>query len=310
MQLYRMHDAPDASKAAVPVSREEANAWNTPERGMGIFWTVNTFENAVRRKEHLVRINAWAIDMDEGTKDEMAAKLRRSPLVPTAIVETKRGYQAYWAAKDGQAAHWNALVLERLVPHFGSDKNARDLCRILRAPGFLHLKDPANPFKCRTVWKHEVAYTERQLADAFAWSPNLAEHKRAHEAAKRAEQAKAPRPSSPDAGMSESLWEAIYRLNARDTLERLSGHWAVGGESYSFRQNSNGKANLFVGGKGTSCFVDENGHIGSLSGGGPTPAQWLKWYGHDWKRVIEILKEVHPHLADIDEANRKARRSA
>lgn len=309
MQLYRMHDAPEASKAAVPVSREEAKAWNTPERGHGIFMTVNEFDGP-RRKENLRRINAWAIDMDEGTKAEMAKKLLASPLVPSVIVETKRGYQAYWAAKDGKAEHWNALVLERLVPHFGSDKNARDLCRILRAPGFLHLKDPTDPFKCRTVHKLEVSYTEQQLAASFPWTPNLAEHKRAHDAEQRAESAKAARQSRPSEGVSESLWEAIYRLDARATLEKLSGHWAVGGESYSFRQNSNGKANLFVDNKGTSCFVDENGHIGSLSGGGPTAAQWLKWYGHDWKRVIEILKEIHPHLADIDEANRLARRSA
>lgn len=309
MQLYRMHDAPEASKAAVPVAADQAKLWNTPEKGFGIFLTVNNFDGP-RRKENLRRINAWAIDMDEGAKDEQAEKLRKSPLVPSVIVETKRGFQAYWCAKDGQAEHWNALVLERLVPHFGSDKNARDLCRLLRAPGFLHLKDPSDPFKIRVVWKLEVSYTERQLAEAFAWSPNLAEHKRAHDAVQRTEKAKAPRPSSPDAGMSESIWEAIWQLNARDTLERLSGHWSVGGEMYSFRMNSNGKMNLFVNGKGTSCFLDGDGHIGSLSGGGPTPAQWLKWYGHDWKRVIEILKEVHPHLADIDEANRRARRSA
>lgn len=168
MQLYRLHDAPESSKAAIPVRDEaEARTWNTPERGFGIYRTVNSFDGP-RRKEFLARIVAWPIDIDEGEKQSQAKKLMAAPLVPSEIVETRRGYQAYWHARDGaQAEHWNAIVLERLVPYFGADKNARDLCRILRVPGFLHLKDPANPFPVRSVWRHRVSYTERQMAEAF-----------------------------------------------------------------------------------------------------------------------------------------------
>jgi hypothetical protein len=76
-QMYRMCDLPTAtSKAAIPVaSPEEAKRWNTPELGFGIFATVNT-STEPRRKENLRRINAWAVDMDEGTKQQMHAKLQ------------------------------------------------------------------------------------------------------------------------------------------------------------------------------------------------------------------------------------------
>jgi hypothetical protein len=301
VQLYRMHDAPDASKAAVPVAADQAKLWNTPEKGFGIFLTVNNFAGA-RRKENLTHINAWAIDMDDGTKDEQATKLRNAPLVPSVIVETKRGFQAYWAAKDGKAEHWNALVLERLVPHFGSDKNARDLCRLLRAPGFLHLKNPAEPFKVRTVWKLEVSYTERQLAEAFRWSPDLSAHRKALDDAKR-EYRKA---TSSDAG--EDFWQAVYELNCRDALERLSGTGAVNGESFTFRRVSNGNQNIFVDGKGTSCWVDAHGRIGSMSKGGPTVYNWLLWYRMPPAEAVKVLKSIYPHLAEIDERNRKLRR--
>lgn len=313
-QLYRMCDLPTAeSKAAIPVTVDEARRWNTPEHGFGIFVTVNSF-NGPRRKENLTRINAWAVDMDEGTKQQMHDRLLKSPLVPSIIVETKRGYQAYWAARDGKAEHWNALVLERLVPFFGSDANARDLCRILRVPGFLHLKDPADPFKIRKVWEHQVVYTERQIAEAFTWVANKAEHQRHLSEAQRALEREAREKARQAAIASgniptETLWDAIWNLDCEEGLARLSGHWAVGGEKYTFRPTGRGNLNVYVDGKSSSCFIDANKRIGSLDGGGPTLVQWLLWFKHPYRTVIEVLKEIFPQLVEIDEAAKKARRS-
>jgi hypothetical protein len=311
-QMYRMSDRPDASKAAIECTPAEARYWNTPELGYGVFATVNSFAGP-RRKECLTKINAWAVDMDEGTKEQMQAKLLRSPLVPSIVVETKRGFQAYWAAQDGVANHWNAIVLERLVPHFGSDANARDLCRILRVPGYLHLKDPADPFRVRLAWKHRVVYTERQIGEAFKWVANRAEHQRHLSEAQRAaerEAKEAARKSALANGQipTESLWDAIWNLDCEEGLLRLSGHWAVSGETYKFTPTGRGKLNLYVDGKSSSCFVDENKRIGSLDGGGPTLVQWLRWFKHDWKTVVAVLKEIFPQLVEVDEAAKKAGR--
>lgn len=303
-QLYRMSDLPTAeSKAAIPVaSFQEAQRWNTPELGFGIFATVNTF-NGPRRKENLTRINAWAIDMDEGTKEQMHAKLQAFVAVPTRIVETKRGFQAYWCTRDAKPEHWDYIVLERLVPHFGSDANARDLCRILRVPGFLHLKDPSDPFKVTKVWQHTVFYTEHQfvnlLEKELPWRPSKQRHQ-AHLADARA--------SSPTFSASDSLWDAIWHLNCEEGLGRLSGHWSVGGETYTFRRTTRGNLNIYVNGKSSSCFLDESRRIGSLDGGGPTLVQWLRWFKHDWKTVISVLKEIFPQLVEVDEAAKKAGR--
>lgn len=290
MQLYRM---PEGGGPAIPCTKSEAREWNTPDRGNGIFLTVNTFDGA-RRKENLRNINAWAIDMDDGTKEQQRRKLHTSPLVPTLIVETKRGYQAWWAAKGAKAENWNAVVLERLVPFFGADKNARDLCRILRAPSFLHLKDPADPFLCREVWRHEVAYTERQMGGAFKWFPSVETQKATHTEAKQAAVA---------AGtlVTDSIWDAIYALNCEEGLRRLSGHPAVGGESYTFKRTARDRLNILVNGKGCSAFIDENKRIGSLSGGGPTLVQWLKWFGADYPTILTVLKSVFPQLSQCDQ---------
>ena len=301
-QMYRMSDRADDIKAAIPTTREEAKRWNTPELGFGIFATVNSF-NGPRRKENLTRINAWAIDMDEGTKEKMHAKLSAFCLTPSLIVETKRGFQAYWCAADGKANHWDLIVLERLVPYFGSDPNARDLCRILRVPGFLHLKDPSDPFKVRAVWKHVVSYTERQIwqFSDIPWVPSKTRHQEHLVEARRSAS------TASASGPSDTLWDAIWNLDCEEGLARLSGHWAVSGEKYTFRGTARGNMNVFVDGKSSSCFIDSSKRIGSLDGGGPTLVQWLRWFKHDWKVVIAVLKEMFPQLVEIDEAAKRSR---
>ena len=296
----RMDDRPDKPKAAIGCTPAEAKRFNDDEHCQGIFATVNAFTGTVRRKEFLERICAWPIDIDEGSKAEQQAKLQASPLVPSLIVETKRGFQAYWLARDGKPEHWNAIVLERLVPHFGADKNARDLCRILRVPGYWHFKDPSDPFLIRTAWEHQVVYTERQMGEAFRWVPDPKAHVEAR--------AEVKRETSTDHG--EDFWAAISAIDCRDALERLSGSGYVGGEQFTFRRCSNGNLNILVDGKGTSCWIDASGKIGSSDKGGPLITNWLRWYRLDWKTALEAVMSVYPHIREIDERNKVRDREA
>lgn len=282
--LYRMHDSDPSKGCQLIRAGETPGQWQA--QGFGIFWAVNRFRGGVRRVDHLERILAWAVDIDEGTKDAQRARFLGAPLVPSLIVETKRGYQAYWNAKDARPEHWNAIVLHRLVPYFGADQNARDLARILRAPGYLHLKDPADPFPVRVVHKRDVAYTEAQMVAAFPDSQKVKRDRAEREAIKREVRF---------AG-SDDFWERVYQLDCEEGLRRLSGHASVGGERYTFRQVASGNRNIFVDGKGTSCWVDKNGHIGSLAGGGPTLAQWLKWFGLSYGEAAKVIKELFPEI--------------
>ncbi len=279
MMLYRMHDVDNRGCFLI---RPGENPHQWQKSGHGIFWTVNEFKNGVRRIDHMTRLRAWAVDMDEGTKSEQRARLHRSPVEPSLIVETNRGYQAYWNAKDAKPEHWNAIVLGRLVPFFGADKNARDIARILRAPGYLHLKDPTKPFLVKEVHRCEVAYTEQQVASRFPAEVKPEPVQRAMREAKFSG--------------SDDFWDQVYHLDCEEALLRLSGHPAVGGERYSFRQMANGNRNIFVDGKGTSCWVDRNGRIGSLAGGGPTVAQWLRWFKLDYPEAAKVIKDLFPQL--------------
>jgi hypothetical protein len=286
-QLYRLHDSNEALKgqgALLVANHDEAVEWN--REGWGIFQTVNDFSGP-RRIQNLTRINAWALDMDAGTKAEQLARIKRGPLLPSQIVETKRGFQVYFRAKDAQPQHWNSIVLDRMVPFYGADSNARDLARILRVPDFYHLKDPSTPFLVRTVFQQNVAYTEQQVASRFEDIGTKVRAQKQQAEAKRVYR-------DPTAG--ESLWDAIYNLDCEEVLSRLSGHPAVGGEQYTFRRTGNGNLNLLVDGKTSSCWIDANKRIGSLSRGGPSATQWLRWFNVEYRDIADIMKRLFPQL--------------
>jgi hypothetical protein len=289
-QFYRLHDAEPCGMHATPAA--ELEKYN--REGFGIFGTVQAFDGP-RRIENLVRIRAWAVDIDRGSKESQIERLHRSPLKPSSIVETKQGFHAYWYARDAKAENYRA-VASRLVEFFDGDRNARDLARVMRVPGFLHQKDPANPFPVRRVWGPiAAAYNEASMALAF---PPSSEELGARDKA----QAPATTPTVVFPSDKASLWERAFDLDAREALPRLSGHWSVGGEQYELRPQRNGKTNIWVDGKSTSCFIDAQGKIGSSDKGGPGVAQWIRWHTRDYRKVKDALLEVFPELKDSKEA--------
>lgn len=260
---------------------ENPEDWN--KKNWGIFWTVNSFTQPVRKKEFVKEIVYWAIDIDKGTKKEMLEKIRKH-ILPTMVVETKRGYQVYWEAKDAKIENWNKIVWDRLLFYFGADNNAKDVTRLLRYPGFYHCKDPSDKFLIKVVWENNSKYTEDEMLLAFPL-PEIEKEK--------SKQKQNLRIIFKD---SDDLWERVWSMNCLTALERISGHPGVGGEVFTFTKTSNGKHNIEVNGKTTSCWVDREGRIGSLDKGGPTIFQWINWYQRDKKRTIEIMKGVFPEL--------------
>lgn len=282
--LYAMAEGGGPCVALKPMTAKQANE----EKGLGIFWTVQEF-NGPRKKENITQINGFAVDIDGGDKPAMNKKIKNG-LRPSMLIETKSGYHAYWLFTEPMAVNYSedlearylATMEKRLLPFYGADKNAKDLCRILRAPYFLHQKDPVNPFRVLLVDETPVRYTWEQLerfypdveAEAF-FDSNTAQAKREL--------------NLPKGG---DLFDRVYRLDCMAALERLSGHASVDGEVFTFKKTTGGNFNILVNGKGTSCWVDKNKRIGSTDKGGPTIWQWLYWYSRDHKKVYQTVKEV------------------
>lgn len=281
-KLYALHDSREDSRGMFEIQIAEAHSLNRD--GFGIFHTVNFFKGP-RRISNLAKVVAWAIDMDEGTKEEQLERLHQG-LVPTVVVESKRGFHAYWKAQDGSQANWNRIMSDHLIPFYRADKKARDLTRVLRVPGFYHMKDPANPFLIQKIYSRRVEYEEKQI---MAFYPDANEENRSEFVR---QQVKDHSPT----GIGSDLWESVYRMDCADALERLSGTEAVGGEIFTFRENRSGTRNIFVNGKSTSCWIDREGRIGSLDNGGPTIFNWLNYYHRNPSRVVAIMREHFKEL--------------
>ena len=279
--LYRMHDSRPAGM--IPTRREDCAKFNT--EGFGIFHTVNAFRGA-RRIENLVEIRAWAVDIDEGDKSAQRQRIESAPLIPSTVVESKNGYHCYWKAQDARPEHYSTIV-SRIVEAVRGDRNARDLARVLRTPGYWHMKDPSHPFMVQVVYKSSSVYTERQMAASFP--PCEDERKKAE-----------PKPAQrqPVSVTGDDFWERVYDLDCCEALRRLSGHSVVHGDEYDLKRMRNGNWNIVVNGKSTSCWVDKSGRIGSSDRGGPTIAQWIKWYpGNTYGDAARVIKELFPEVA-------------
>ncbi|MCA1807356.1 MAG: RepB family DNA primase [Actinobacteria bacterium] len=149
--------------------------WNRMVRkaqagGAGVFFSVNGTDGTGAKAENITRIRTYYVDID-GLKNKTPAleMLITAALKPSAIVETKNGVHAYWYAARQTPVNYSEYrrVQVGLIKAFGGDKGAKDISRVLRVPGTLHLKNPSEPFKVRIVHQLPVEqtpyYTPEQL---------------------------------------------------------------------------------------------------------------------------------------------------
>jgi hypothetical protein len=162
--------------------------------GAGVYVTVNQTDGKGRRAENVVRIRA-VFQEDDSNYDGVF------PLQPSMVVQSSPGhFQRYWLAADDWAADEQGrkdftAVLERLVESYGSDKNAKDIVRVLRVPGFLHRK--GDPHLVSIVEASGKRYSRAEILAAFPkvereqkrpqaeWKPQKDEDHRIREALDR-----------------------------------------------------------------------------------------------------------------------------
>ena len=289
-QFFRLHDSDkiikDRDGSVLLKNHKDAVAWNS--NGWGIFWAVNDFKYGVRRYTNLEKINAWFIEIDDGTKMEMITRAQRG-LTPSALIETKKGLHLYWYCKDdlfdGQDReqvidNYKRVLKFRLLPFYGGDNRACDACRILRVPNFYHLKNPQDPFLVKCHYENDRLYTYEQMVMGFPEiipEVKVVKKKEFHV-------------------RGDDFWDRVVKIPCEQGLLNISGHSCVGGEVFEIRYGFANKKVIHVDGKPTSCWIDSEGMIGSTDGGGPTIANWVFWYLKDWKQVADALRSVFPEL--------------
>ena len=138
---------------------------NLHDRGAGVYFTVNRTDALGRKGKNITNIRAVWQEDDDGVAVDF-------PIEPSLVVESSPGrFHRYWllaepwpADERGRADH--TAVMERMIESYGSDPNAKDLCRVLRVPGFLNRKH-GDPHQVRVVSSPGWRYSRAEILAAF-----------------------------------------------------------------------------------------------------------------------------------------------
>lgn len=104
--------------------------------GCGIFATVNATDGKGRKNENVTGLRALFIDVDDGRT------LPESWALPPSIIVQRDAthWHVYWLLIDGEPLPGFIPAMVQLAGHWQSDLKVCDLPRVMRVPGFAHLK--------------------------------------------------------------------------------------------------------------------------------------------------------------------------
>ncbi len=179
---------------------EQLTALNA--RGAGVFVMVNTGDGVVhvgddtcRTSDNVLRVRALFVDLDGAPLEPVFA----AGLKPHIVVESSPGrWHCYWRVDDCPLEQFKPLQ-QKLAAKFGGDKIVNDLCRVLRLPGFVHMK--GNPFRSRLLEEHchdAPAYTVAEICEGLGVSIGVGGASRL--------------PSVPDGGLNSELMTPRYQV--------------------------------------------------------------------------------------------------
>lgn len=130
--------------------------------GSGIFFMVNGGDGRGRKTANVRQVRALFVDLDGAPLEPVL----RGPLMPHATVESSPGrFHAYWAVEGVGLEDFRGFQ-EGLAKRFDGDRTVKDLPRVMRLPGYLHLKN--DPFLCRVLdIERRPRYTRAEVVEAF-----------------------------------------------------------------------------------------------------------------------------------------------
>jgi len=131
------------------------------KQGCGVYVMVNKGNGKGRNAKNVVKVRALFIDLD-GSPWEPVAEL----LKPHIRVESSPGrYHLCWLVSDCSLEQFKPLQ-QAIARKFDGDKVCVDLCRVLRVPGFYHLKKQPVMSRLVELNTHD-RYTTKQIIDGL-----------------------------------------------------------------------------------------------------------------------------------------------
>lgn len=131
--------------------------------GHGVYVVVNRCDPSIgpptaKTRRHVIAPRAWFLDSDLGDLGKPFHK------VPTMVVRSKSGPHVHWRCAAGTSWREWTDGQRALAMHYRTDPAMINVDRVLRVPGFLHQKNPADPFLVTLEQVNEKAeYTFAQM---------------------------------------------------------------------------------------------------------------------------------------------------
>jgi hypothetical protein len=126
---------------------------------------VNEGDGYGRAAANVVALRAVFVDDDAGALPPGSERLAALP--PSFSVRSKRGFHHYWLLAPGEPLCAFPQAQLALAQCLGTDPAVKDLPRVMRVPGFLHQKDPSEPFLVEFIPGTAIRHTLEQVRAAF-----------------------------------------------------------------------------------------------------------------------------------------------
>ncbi len=131
-------------------------------RGAGVFFMVNQGDGQGRTAKNVIGTRAVFADLDGSPLEPVTA----AALSPQIVVESSPGrYHAYYLTADMALDQFTPLQ-KALAAKFNGDKSVNDLPRVMRVPGFWHMKK--DPFQTKIIsLDNAPPYTVQELVEGL-----------------------------------------------------------------------------------------------------------------------------------------------
>ena len=254
-----------------------------------IFFSINSMIPWERDKKGVTKINVWVCEVDWTSKETQQKLIKKCPIHPSLIIESKSSYHMYWFAKDGTKENW-IKICSWLRNYFDWDeKVSGDISRVLRLPWYCHMKNKDDPYEITLYdWTNEY-YTEQQMLLSFPDHRPLTQIKKDITLQdQKAEKI-----------IWSTFWTRVKSMNAKVMLEEISWHSFVKWDIFTFSKNSDWSEQIYVNWLSTSNAIHD-WRIGSSSWWWPHWTNRVFWYNQcDGSQLAKWIKEKHPEMCEM-----------
>lgn len=133
-------------RATLAEARSTLEEYN--RAGWGVFVCINAMDGHGRELAHVHHIRTHVVDLDDPLTSRMNYDRAVSsyPQPHIAVQTSPDKFHVYWLVEPYTGNDFYTLHQRKFAQFYGGDKMIVDAARVLRVPGFYHMKNPTAPF--------------------------------------------------------------------------------------------------------------------------------------------------------------------